>query len=67
MDVKLRVVQQIIYALVCIILYYQPSDNPFNQRQNAAGCIFFFLLVTAFGGIMANLSTFNMERPIFIR
>lgn len=67
MDVRLRIAQQIIQGLVCIILYYKPPTDPFSYIQNISGCLFFFTTTATFAGVFANIASFNSERSIFIR
>lgn len=59
LDVRLRLVQQVFQAVMCIILYYKGSDNSFAYIQNTTGCIFFFTMINVFGGVFANIASFN--------
>lgn len=59
LDVRLRLVQQIFQGLICIILYYKAANDSFSYIQNTTGCIFFFTTVNVFGGVFANIASFN--------
>ena len=67
LDVQLKFVMFLIQSLFCVVLYYKEGGNAFSRMQNVAGALFFILLTVGFGGMNSSLTTFSMERPIFIR
>lgn len=67
LDVRFRIVQQIFQGIICVILYYKPATDSFSYIQNTTGALFFFTMVNVFGGVFANLTSFNSERSIFVR
>ncbi len=67
LDVILKVVQAIFFAVIAIILYVDEAKDEISYIQNFRGVIFFIVMNAGFSYVFASVNLFNFERPIFIR
>lgn len=67
LDVILKVVQSIFFALIAIILYVDPAKDQITYMQNFRGIMFFLTMNVGFSYVFSSVNLFNFERPIFIR
>lgn len=66
LDVKLKFIQNIVFAIVIMILWNNVS-NGLNGIQDRNGVLFMLATTSSFGSIQGSLGTFSLERPVFIR
>ena len=65
--VRVKVFQNIFYAITTIILFERIALNENSFIQNLTGALFFLGMNSGFSSIFGALNVFNAERPIFIR
>lgn len=66
LDVKLKFIQNIVFAVVIMILWNNIS-NGLTGIQDRNGVLFMLATTSSFGSIQGSLGTFSLERPVFIR
>ena len=66
MDVLLKIVQNIVTAIICIIVFGRLGYDMISI-QNRNGVIFFIVSLNTFGGIQGTLAVFSGEKPLFLR
>jgi len=66
MDVKLKLVQMLFFALVILGVFNNLGDN-FAGIQNRNGVLFFMASMSGFNSIQGSIGQFSSERPVFIR
>jgi ABC-type multidrug transport system permease subunit len=67
LDVILKVVQSVFFAIIAIILYVDKSQTQTSYLQNFRGVMFFITMNIGFSYVFSSVNLFNFERPIFIR
>ena len=67
LDVILKVVQAVFFAVIAIILYVDEAKDQTSYIQNFRGVIFFLVMNAGFSYVFSSVNLFNFERPIFIR
>lgn len=66
MDVKMKIVQQIVFAVIVCLLWNNIA-NDFSGVQDRNGVLFLLATTSCFGAINGSLGTFSLERPVFLR
>ena len=66
LDVKMKIIQTIVFAAIVMILWNDVSDDTVGI-QDRHGALFMLATTSCFGSIQGSLGTFSLERPVYIR
>lgn len=66
MDVLMKSVQMVIFAIATLIVFAPLGDGT-SGIQNRLGVLFFLATMSAFSSINGSIATFSVERPLFLR
>ncbi|KRX00581.1 P-loop containing nucleoside triphosphate hydrolase [Pseudocohnilembus persalinus] len=67
MSLKMKTIQDIIFAIVIIIIFNDLGDNGSQALQNREGVLFILILHQGFASFQGSLGSFSSERPLFLR
>lgn len=63
----MKTIQDIIFAIVIIIIFNDLGDNGSQALQNREGVLFILILHQGFASFQGSLGSFSSERPLFLR
>lgn len=67
MDVRLKIMQSIVFALASLIVFSNLGEHDQKAIQNRNGCLFFITTMQAFASFQGSIAVFSAERNLFLR